>query len=237
MNLSVPIYQLKRQAKLLSRHDGVPLHEALNSIAKQEGFQSWSLLAARHAESGPAAKILAALEIGDLVLLGARPGHGKTLMGLELIVETIKSGNQAAFYSLEYTENELSEQFAALGADVTASGDMLTMDTSDDICADYIIELLSNAPRGTVVVVDYLQLLDQNRARPVLATQISALKSFAETAGVIIVMISQIDRSYDPIAKPLPDVSDVRLPNSLDLNLFTKTIFLNDGAANLQAVG
>lgn len=237
MNLSVPIYQLKRQAKLLSRHDGVPLHEALNSIAKQEGFQSWSLLAARHAESGPAAKILAALEIGDLVLLGARPGHGKTLMGLELIVETIKSGNQAAFYSLEYTENELSEQFAALGADVTASGNMLTMDTSDDICADYIIGLLSNAPRGTVVVVDYLQLLDQNRARPVLATQISALKSFAETAGVIIVMISQIDRSYDPIAKPLPDVSDVRLPNSLDLNLFTKTIFLNDGAANLQAVG
>ena len=170
-------------------------------------------------------------------MLGARPGHGKTLMGLELIVETIKSGNQAAFYSLEYTENELSEQFAALGADVTASGNMLTMDTSDDICADYIIGLLSNAPRGTVVVVDYLQLLDQNRARPVLATQISALKSFAETAGVIIVMISQIDRSYDPIAKPLPDVSDVRLPNSLDLNLFTKTIFLNDGAANLQAVG
>ena len=237
MKLSVPIYQLKRQAKLLSRHDDVPLHEALNSIAKQEGFQSWSLLAARHAEGGPATKILAALEIGDLVLLGARPGHGKTLMGLELIVETIKSGNQAAFYSLEYTENELSEQFAALGADVTASGNMLTMDTSDDICADYIIGLLSNAPRGTVVVVDYLQLLDQNRARPVLATQISALKSFAETAGIIIVMISQIDRSYDPIAKPLPDVSDVRLPNSLDLNLFTKTIFLNDGAANLQAVG
>ena len=87
------------------------------------------------------------------------------------------------------------------------------------------------------MVVDYLQLLDQNRARPVLATQISVLKSFAETAGIIIVMISQFDRSYDPIAKPLPDVSDVRLPNSLDLNLFTKTIFLNDGAANLQAVG
>ena len=44
MNLSAPIYKLKRNAKLLSRNDGIPLHQALDRIARNEGFKSWSLL-------------------------------------------------------------------------------------------------------------------------------------------------------------------------------------------------
>ena len=116
MRLSVPIYQLKRQAKQQSRQVGVPLNEALNRVANKEGFESWSLLALHHAKRNPAAKILDALRAGDLVLLGARPGHGKTLMGLDLIVEATKSDRHAAFYSLECTENDVVEMFAALGA-------------------------------------------------------------------------------------------------------------------------
>ncbi len=65
MRLSAPIYQLKRQAKLLSRENSVPLNEALSVIAKREGFQSWSLLAARYGKTGPATKIFAALKPGD----------------------------------------------------------------------------------------------------------------------------------------------------------------------------
>jgi replicative DNA helicase len=236
MRLSVPIYQLKRQAKLRSRQDGVSLSEALNRAAKNEGFESWGLLASHYAERRPAEKILNALSAGDLVLLGARPGHGKTLMGLELIIEALKSERHAAFYSLECTENDVVERLTALGAKGMAANDLLKLDTSDRICADYIIEQLGNAPRGSIVVIDYLQLLDQNRTMPALSPQVSALKTFAESVGIIVVMLSQIDRSYDPVAKPLPDVTDVRLPNALDLNLFTKTVFMNDGAANLQAV-
>ena len=46
MKLSAPLYHLKRQAKLLSRAEKIPLHEALNRIAEREGFSGWSLLAA-----------------------------------------------------------------------------------------------------------------------------------------------------------------------------------------------
>jgi replicative DNA helicase len=236
MKLSAPIFRLKRRAKLLSRENAVPLSEALNSIAKQEGFQSWSQLAARHARSSPATKILSALIPGDLVLLGARPGHGKTLMGLELILQSVKSGNHAAFYSLEYTKREIDERLSALGATISASNDVVPFDTSDEICANYIVRQLSSAPRGTVVVIDYLQILDQKRANPMLAAQIAVLKDFADMAGLIVILISQIDRSYDPGIKSLPDLADVRLPNPLDLNLFTKTIFLNEGAVQFQAV-
>jgi hypothetical protein len=77
MKLSAPLYHLKRKAKLLSRAENMPLHEALDRVARQQGFAGWSLLAAKAAAAGPAEKLFARLAPGDLVLLGARPGHGK----------------------------------------------------------------------------------------------------------------------------------------------------------------
>ena len=44
MNLSAPINELKRKAKLIRREEGVPLNQALARIAKEEGYASWGLL-------------------------------------------------------------------------------------------------------------------------------------------------------------------------------------------------
>lgn len=237
MRLSIPIYQLKRRAKAAARQNNIPLHQSLDSVARQEGFQNWGLLAAKHADRSQAARLISALASGDVVLLGARPGHGKTMLGLELAVETLKDGASAAFYSLEYTEQEVAERLASFGANGALNDANLTLDTTDTISADYIIAQLGRAERGTLVVIDYLQALDHDRSKPALDAQVSALKSFAETTGAIIILISQIDRSFDPSEKPLPDVTDIRLPNALDINLFTKTVFLNNGTAELQPVG
>src|SRR3546814_7575967 len=62
-----------------------------------------------------------------------------------------------------------------------------------------------------------------------LAVQVKTLAGFASTASTIIVAISQIDRSFDMEGKPLPNLSNVRLPNPVDLALFTKTCFLHNG--------
>lgn len=236
MKLSAPIFRLKRQARLQSRDAGIPLNEALDSVAKAEGFQSWGLLAASDTATGPAIKMLSRLHPGDFVLLGARPGHGKTLLGLQLIVGAIKAGRRGAFFTFEYNESDILKHFRSLGADPKGLGEALMVDTSETISADYIIDHLRAAPRGTVVVVDYLQLLDQKRENPELAIQVSALRAFARAAGVVIVLISQIDRSYDPSTKAFPDISDIRLPNPLDLALFTKTCFLNNGEVRFEAV-
>lgn len=88
---------------------------------------------------------------------------------------------------------------------------------------------LSTVPKGTVVVIDYLQLLDQKRENPELMQQVRVLKSFANERGIIIVFLSQIDRSYDPNAKAFPSFDDVRLPNPLDIKLFNKACFINEG--------
>jgi len=55
MTLSAPIWRLKHRAKQLSRKAGIPLHEALDRVAREDGFESWGLLAARNpATSAPA---------------------------------------------------------------------------------------------------------------------------------------------------------------------------------------
>lgn len=229
MRLSAPIFRLKRQAKLLSRKENIPLSMALDRLAKMEGFSSWSLLAARMSSDQPVRKIFAELEAGDMVLLGARPGHGKTLMGLGLIAEAMKQGHKAFFFSLEYTQINVLDRFRSIGAAPASFKGNFEFDDSDGINADYMIDRLRGVARGTVVVVDYLQLLDQKRENPELEVQIAALKSFAKKQGIILIVISQIDRSFEQSGKLVPEITDVRLPNPLDLGLFDKSCFLNDG--------
>ncbi|MCA1428227.1 AAA family ATPase [Bradyrhizobium sp. NBAIM16] len=235
MKLSAPIYHLKRKARRLSREAGIPLHDALDRIAATEGFSAWSMLAAKAAALTAASKLFAQFRPGDLVLVGARPGQGKTLMSLELAVEAMKSGHRAAFFSLEYTERDVLDRLRAIGVEPTQFDKLFEVDCSDAISADYIVKQMEAAPRGTFVVIDYLQLLDQRRENPDLTVQVRALRSFARDTGLILVFISQIDRSYDPAAKPCPDLSDVRLPNPLDLTLFDKTCFINKAEVQFRA--
>jgi replicative DNA helicase len=92
-----------------------------------------------------------------------------------------------------------------------------------------MIDKLSGAKPGAVIVVDYLQALDERREKPPLGDQISALSEFARRQKAIFVFISQIDRHYDATTKALPDLADVRLPNEVDTALFNKTYFLREG--------
>jgi hypothetical protein len=235
MKLNTPVYRLKRQARVLSRLENIPLHRALDRIAAGQGFGSWSLLAAKASEETPARRLFSRLAPGDLVLLGARPGQGKTLMSLELAVEAMKAGNRGIFFTLEYTQRQVRDRFRAIGADWADFENLFECDVSEAISAGYIASRLASAPRGTFVVVDYLQLLDQKRDNPDLATQVGALGQLARERGLIIVLLSQIHRSYDPAAKPVPDMDDVRLPNPIDLNLFSKSCFLNGRKVRFHA--
>jgi replicative DNA helicase len=236
MKLSAPIFRLKRQAKLLARETSTPLHQALDQIARREGHQSWSHLSGSKAERRPAKQILEQLFSGDLVLLGARPGHGKTLLGLDLAVEAVRAGRHGFFFSLEVNEAAVFDRLRALGADEKAIRDSLIVDTSDDICANYIANRVPEGYANSVVVIDYLQILDQKRSNPELAVQLKELGSLAHNMPCIVVTISQIDRSFELKSKHLPELSDVRLPNPINLALFTKTCFMHEGEVLLQAL-
>ena len=236
MKLSVPVYSLKRLAKNLSREKRIPLHAALNRVAQEEGFQSWGLLTARVSASHPADELFSQLVPGDMVLLAARPGHGKTLMGLALALQSAQSGRCGWFFSLEWNANDLLSGLQTLGEPPSAISERFQFDNSDAVCASYIIGRLANAESGTLVLIDYLQALDQKRENPPLAQQVQAIKAFARLRGLIVVFISQIDRSFDLVLQPLPGLTNIRLPNPLDFLQFDKACFLNKGAIHMSVI-
>jgi replicative DNA helicase len=234
MKLSEPIGILKRKARLLSRSEGIPLHAALDRIAAGEGFRSWGLLVAKMPSI--AGEMYSQLQAGDLVLLGARPGLGKTLMGLKLAVEAVRSGHRSVFFTLEYAEKDVLGRLRAIGVDRRQLGASFEFDCSDAISADYIANALASVPNGTLAVIDYLQLLDQKRDNPDLNSQVEALKSFAQRRGVILVFISQIDRRFEASGSRFPDLKDIRLPNALDLSLFSKACFMNGAEYSFRSL-
>ena len=234
MRLSSPIYTLKRHAKLLARDNDVRLHEALNQIAKKEGFDSWSHLASNYSKATPATKIIKQLCSGDMVLIGGRPGHGKTLLGLELIALAKEVDRTGYVFTLDYNESDVWDRIEELGFDPEGF-ERPVVDTSDNICAAYIIECFAKT-HDALIVVDYLQLLDQRRSNPPLDEQVRALKAFACERGAIVVMISQIDRAFELSSIGLPGVDDIRLPNPVDLSLFNKRCFVHEGKVQIEAV-
>ncbi len=236
MKLSAPIFQLKRRAKLMARNNSVPLHEALNQIALDEGFATWSLLSASVSSEPLSKTILSRLEAGDLLLLAGRPGHGKTRLGLRLLIDAARDNRNALLFTLEFTEQQARKHLRAADPDDGNISDNIQIFTSDQISADYIIRHMSGLEPGTVAVIDYLQLLDQQRSKPLLSEQVQTLGEFAQRTGVILGFISQIDRSFEVQGKRLPDIGDVRLPNFVDLGLFRKACFLHNGEAQLQEV-
>lgn len=233
MKLSRPIYRLKHCAKLLARSENIALNEALDRIAREEGFAAWSLLSAQMAASSPAQLMLSRLTDGDVVLLGARPGQGKTLLGLRLLLDAAREGRRAVFFTLEYSEREARTLVRSLDD----GADALEIATSDAIGADFIIDYLAGSRKGTIAVVDYLQILDQQRSKPALADQLLALRAFARETGIILAFVSQIDRSFDPEHKAMPDIGDIRLPNPVAAGTFSKACFLHDGAIRLREMG
>ncbi|MCW3053058.1 MAG: helicase [Chthonomonadales bacterium] len=237
MKLSAPIYVLKQQARVLSRREAIPLHQALDRIANQEGFTAWSLLSAKATPTRkrPVSTLLAQLRSGDLVLLGSRRGQGKTLLSIELAIRMMQQGSQAAFFTLDFTATEVANCFKALDVDLGEFQDRFLVDTSDQICAEYILSKLASAPANMLVVIDYLQLLDQKRENPDLTSQVQQLRSFARERQLIILCLSQIDRRYDSTNRPCPEISDVRLPNPLDLSLFDKTCFLHQDTMQIAS--
>lgn len=236
MKSSTPIYRLKHHARRMAKQQKIPLHAALDHIAGGEGFRNWSHLSASHGQLREVGDLYEALAPGDLVISAARPGQGKTLLALGLAIEAMKAGHHAFFFSLDYTAQDMIGRFRALNADPAAFGDRFGFDDSDCISAGYIIARTEQAPAGTLVVVDYLQLLDQRRENPDLMSQVRALRSFAFERGITVICISQVDRSYDPVRQAFPTLADVRLPNPLDLSLFDKACFLNNGKIRLEAV-
>ncbi len=128
---------------------------------------------------------------GDLVILAARPGVGKTSFALNLAVNSAKEGTTVAFLSLEMSASQLVQRIlcseARVGLSRVRSGQLQESDWSsiadacgtlsnldlyiDDTPSLSILELRAKARRELrgkekgLIIVDYLQLMQPPHTR------------------------------------------------------------------------
>ena len=231
MKLSAPIHVLKTQAKKRKKESGISSVQALNEIAMREGYNSWSLLKSKQSSIYPNSynQLLDFFNNGDLILIGARPGQGKTIFTLGLFVKALQKTTVPNYiFTLCETPNDIIKRIRSYDKKISPDDKNFILNYSNDICADYIINLTNpSIKEGSIIVIDYLQLLDEKRINSPIQNQIESLKSYAKHKKCEIIFISQIKREIEYQNDQTPALKDIRTPNPFDLKLINKIIFLH----------
>ncbi|WP_079153807.1 replicative DNA helicase [Streptomyces malaysiensis] len=187
------------------------------------------------------------LHAGQMIVVAARPAIGKSTLALDFARAcAIKHGRPAAIFSLEMSEEELTNRLTSAEARVAlhhlTSGDPTPTDwqriaqsapriTDAPLFLDVtpnttVMEIKAKCRRLQqrggldLVVVDYLQLLSTGRKvenRQVEVSDMSRqLKLLAKELKVPIVVLSQLNRGPEQRADKKPMLSDLRESGSIE---------------------
>ena len=184
-------------------------------------------------------EIIAGFRPGALYIIGARPGVGKTIIGLQIAWELSKTG-PVSFHSLEMGRNELYNRIIASEAEVyigniekgtlrdehwlkiaavrtkIESHKLAIHDKSGQNLLQ--IRALANSVKGNgelrAIVVDYLGLIqdtERGRKRYEMITDISiGLKNLARDLNVPVIALAQLNRGPEQRRDSEPDMADLR---------------------------
>lgn len=189
--------------------------------------------------------LLGWLKWWNLFIIAARPWMWKTTLALNISDYCVKEKKRVAFFSLEMSEQEITDRIISLYSDVNAFRLRVWKITADDLneialaherISDLKLEidatpvltpatLRSKLLRMTMhapidlIVVDYLQLMKepwvQNRVQEV--SEISRqLKLLAKEFDVPMIALSQLSRALETRPCKIPQMSDLRESGSIE---------------------
>ena len=191
-------------------------------------------------------KMITGLNKSDLIILGARPGMGKTAFALNIARNVaVNSGKTVCFFSLEMTRDQLAQRMLSseagikseklrtgeLDADewtrIAQAGDNLSkanifFDETSDITVPQMKAKLLRMPKVDLVIVDYLGLMKsarkstENRVQEV--SEITRnLKMMAKDLKVPVIVCAQLSRGTEAKGKShKPALSDLRESGSIE---------------------
>lgn len=181
---------------------------------------------------------------GELVILAARPGVGKTVLALQIAANAILGGRSVMFFSLEMQTSELisrlaacqtgvshhaiktgdlsSRQWIQLGdfATETAERRLYISDKPDQHISAIRAQARSQKNRTglDLVIVDYLQLAHgDGESDTVRVGAVSrGLKALAKELNCPVLALSQFSRSVEQRADGRPRLSDLRSSGQIE---------------------
>ena len=145
---------------------------------------------------------------GELIVLAARPGVGKSTMAMNIVENVAKTGKTVAVYSLEMSNEQLVERLLSSMSGVPLKfikNGQLQGGENDIAKLRVAQDVISSAMNlyGNDYVVDYIQLMnsdskDANQGRQNEVASITrALKLIAKELNVPVIALSQLKRDAE----------------------------------------
>ncbi|GMB10377.1 MAG: replicative DNA helicase [Candidatus Improbicoccus devescovinae] len=189
-------------------------------------------------------KIISGLNSGDLILVAARPGMGKTSFALNIAVLAARhSKSKVAVFSLEMNAEQLvyrlvssaglipgnklrsgnitSQEWTSFTNACAMLGDLdILIDDSAGITVSEMRSKIMRLKNLNILIIDYLQLISapresQNRVSEI-TTITRQLKILAKDFNIPIICLSQLSRASEHRANHRPVLSDLRDSGSIE---------------------
>ncbi len=197
--------------------------------------------------------VLAGMGNSDLILVGARPGMGKTSFALNIATNVaLQSGKNVCIFSLEMSAEQLvtriisseamidsydlrtgkldNKQWEDIAAATTKlAGCNILIDDTSGISVAGIKGKLRRIQNLGLVVIDYLQLMQSDRRSDNRVQEVAdisrALKIMAKELNVPIICCAQLSRGPESRTDKRPMLSDLRDSGAIEQDADT-VIFL-----------
>ena len=181
-------------------------------------------------------EITGGLEGGDVIVIGARPGVGKSAFTSQIILEMAKAGKRIGFYNLEMSEKQVYERLLSNQSGIRLNrirraiqflGDEKERFESANQTLGKMDILISSGTKSVseirnecrhqeldCIIIDYLQLVRadtryQSRASEVGAIS-KAIKALAMELNVPIIALSQLNRTSGMRETKEPTMGELR---------------------------
>jgi replicative DNA helicase len=190
-------------------------------------------------------KMITGLNKSDLIILGARPGMGKTSFALNIARNVaVNAGKTVCFFSLEMTRDQLAQRMLSSEAGIKSeklrtgeldadewtrlaqAGDNLSkaniyFDETSAITVPEMKAKLRRMKKVDLVIIDYLGLMKSAKATENRVQEVSEitrnLKIMAKELKVPVIACAQLSRGTETKGKShKPALSDLRESGSIE---------------------
>jgi replicative DNA helicase len=205
------------------------------------------------------------MQAGDLVIVAGRPSMGKTLLAINILENTcLVRDNVGIFFSLEMSANALARRILSSQCSINSrtiekkicsekewskvlqkqleyKGKKLYIDDNSNIDMVYLRNKVqqikvANNDRLDFVVVDYLQLMANGDDMNIEVSKITrSLKLLAKEFGLVVILLSQLNRKLETRQNKIPIMSDLRDSGAIEqdadkiLFVYRDSMYNSDG--------